>query len=102
MLKRFFALLIALSIFLTLNTFADASNTLKTSQIVSKVSYSQHDKVFYLYTQKDALKRFWVIAIKPAKGETIAQLKKRVIGHTIDIYYVMVENEAEIIETVIR
>lgn len=102
MLKRFLALLIALSIFLTLNAFADASTTLKTSQIVSKVSYDKYDNQLYAYTQKAPDGTAWVISIKPAKGETLAQLKKRVVGHTIDIHYIVVEDETEIIKTVIR
>lgn len=102
MLKRFFALLITLSIFLTLNSFANASNTLRTSQIVSDVAYDMYDGKLYAYTQKASDGSFWVLDVELNKGETLAQLKKRIIGHKVDIYYVMVDGEAEIIKTVIR
>ena len=81
-----------------------AENTFKTSQTVSKVSYSEHDKVFYAYTQKDAQGRFWVMDIDPA-GKTLSQLKTSLIGHTIDIYYTIDEEadgQEEIVKTVLH
>jgi hypothetical protein len=102
MLKRLSALLIALSIFFTLNSFAHASTTLKTSQIVSNVVYDKYDGKLYAYTAKAADGSFWVLDVELSKGETLAQLQKRLIGHKIDIYYELVDGEEEIVKTVIQ
>lgn len=105
MLKRIAALLIASSIFLALNSFApfvEASSTLKTSQIISNVAYDEYDNQLYIYTAKAPDGSFWLVDVKLNKGETLKQLQKRVMGHRIDIYYVLIDGEEEIIKTVIR
>jgi len=85
-------------------SYASTNTILKTSQIVSKVSYSKADKVFYLYTKPASDGCFWVVSVNP-KGKTLKQVQTSTIGHTIDIYYVIDEaadDEKEIVKTVIH
>jgi hypothetical protein len=82
-----------------------AADTIKTSQTITTASYSSIDKVYYIYTSKDSQGRLWVVSFKPNIGETLDQFKKRVTGHTIDIYYIVdksADGDAEIVKTVIH
>jgi thioredoxin-related protein len=103
--KRFLiTLTVVLSMFLSAST-SYAAQQQKITLTIEKVTYSTEDKTFYIYTEDDGCDGYWVIDIKPKKGETLKQLRKRVIGHKIDIYIVgdpMTAEEIEIIRTVIH
>jgi hypothetical protein len=108
MLKRLSALLIALLIFFSLNTFADAakrsnvykkagSNVYVASETIAGIAYDIYDGKLYIYTEKKIDGSFWLIDTKLKKGETYNQVHNRLKGLKVNIYYKMIDGEAEII-----
>jgi hypothetical protein len=85
-------LLITFSLFVSLFVNQPTAAQPQTNQLqiytttITKVSYSEHDNTYYLYSAKDASNRFWVLAY-PDTSKSLQQLKTDLIGHTIDIYY---------------
>lgn len=101
---KVFVLSIAISLISIFGSNLTYASTSKVSLKIEQVTYSQHDNVFYVYTEKDSEGGAWVIDVS-TKNMTLKQAKKRYLNHIIDIYYegnVQEDEEIEITKTKIN